>query len=108
MENKLDIKPAVVIEAEVKKQVEYKKIGYLKKVPGLTVFTYNISTGGVEKLKVEKKVSIGLDKKVKRETRASHDPNVVYIQALNLKNAKRKAEKLLKTTKERDECNSSK
>lgn len=103
MDNTLKIKPEVAIEAEVKKEVKYKKVGSLRVIKGLTIFTYNPITGDIKKLEVKKKALIGFDKKVVEQAKATHDPNVVYIQALNLKNAKRKATKMLTKAREQNE-----
>ncbi len=103
MDELLKKKDTVVIEAEVKKEVEYKRVGSLRLKKGLSVFTYNPMTGEVKKLVVEKKVSIGIDKKAKKEIKATHDSNVIYIQALNMKNAEKKAYKMLKQVEAENE-----
>lgn len=74
------------IEYLAKKQHEYKHVGKLRKVPGHTLFSFNILTKEIKPAKFENEVSIGLDRIPIYKTRCVVEPNCFYEQALNEKN----------------------
>lgn len=76
----------VQIEYLAKKQHEYKHVGSLRKVPGHTLFSFNILTKEIKPAKFENEVSIGLDRIPIYKTRCVIEPNCFYEQALNEKN----------------------
>ena len=76
----------VQIEYLAKKQHEYKHVGNLRKVPGHTLFSFNILTKEIKPAKFENEVSIGLDRIPIYKTRCVIEPNCFYEQALNEKN----------------------
>ena len=55
----------------------------------------NVKTGVVELVEIVKKVSIGFDKEVKKEKKAIFEQDCYYITALNMKNARKKANKMV-------------
>ena len=69
-----------------KKQHEYKHVGNMKKVPGHTLFSFNILTKEIKLAKFENEVSIGLNRIPVFKTKCVIEPNCFYEQALNEKN----------------------
>lgn len=64
---------------------EKKITGSQRRIPGLQMFEYNINDGTVQKVEIETTASGG--------KRVQMRPGCVYFQALNQKNAMRKAER---------------
>ena len=75
---------------------EYKKVGTIILKRGMTLYSFNFETCMVEPVKIERKETmISFDGKPVKNARAIYDPKALYIQALNMKNAKRKVIKFL-------------
>ena len=81
-----DSLPGEQMEYLQKQQHEFKHVGRMRKVPGHTLFSFNRETKEVKPAQFERKISIGMDGKVKEETRCVIEPNCFYEQALNKKN----------------------
>jgi len=80
----------------VDQQQEYRKVGSIKVRPGHTIYALDLTTGELEPLEYSEKpsaIDIATGERVSSK-HALHKPNYVYISSLNIKNAKRKAEKL--------------
>ena len=100
LETHKDLRPEnKEIHRAKKQKQEYKHIGSIKIIKGLTLYACNMETQEINKVVIEKKASIGLDGKEVRQQKAQHDPKCVYIQAINIKNARRKLEKFLEKHK---------
>lgn len=78
------------IEILDKQKHEFKFIGRMKVVAGLTVFSFNYKTGEIKKAPLEKTSDVGFfsQKKLHNE-RIVVEPNCIYRQALNMKNFKK-------------------
>ena len=76
----------IQIEYLAKKQHEYKHVGNVKKVPGHTLFSFNILTKEIKPAKFENEVSIGLNRIPVFKTKCVIEPDCFYEQALNEKN----------------------
>lgn len=74
------------IEYLQKKQHEYKHIGWMKKVPGHTLFSFNRNTKEIKPAAFEREVSVGMDRQPIYKTRCVIEPYCFYEQALNKKN----------------------
>ena len=68
---------------------ELKLVGQQKKVKGHILFSYNEKTGEWKQADVKRHVAIGFDGLPVFKTEVTKEPNCIYIQALNLKNAKK-------------------
>ena len=80
---------------------EFKFLGSFRKIKGLTLYGWNVQTGEIKPLEIEKKVFVGIDGKPVSKKNCTINPNeVMPIQALNLKNAARKVRKILRQWKE--------
>ncbi len=82
------------IQAPIKQ--EYKKVGSMRKIPGLTLYQFNLKDLSLTPVKIKSEVAIGLDKKVQRTNKAEYSDKCIYLQALNYKNALRKVNKMIK------------
>lgn len=88
--------PATDLAIHAEARHEYKHIGKIRMKKGMKLWAYNIETDELEEVVVTKQVNVTTDGKPLTEQRATHKPNTVYIQSLNQKNARKKAEKLKK------------
>lgn len=77
-------------EVTQKKKVEYKKIGCMKHRNGHTLFSFNVKTGEWKIADVQGKAIINFDKTVTKEKKILIEKDCIYIEALNLKNAKKR------------------
>ncbi len=77
-------------------KLEYKKVGSIILKPGMTLYAFSFETGILKPVKINRKETmIGFDGNPIKNARAEYDPNALYIQALNMKNAERKVMKFL-------------
>lgn len=75
---------------------EYKKVGSIILKPGMTLYAFDFETKILEPVKIDRKETmVGFDGKPVKNARAIYNPNAIYIQALNMKNAERKVMKFL-------------
>lgn len=72
---------------------EYRMIGYIRKRPGHTLFSFNLRTGEVKPAEMESRMSINQDGKTVKENRIKIEPRCIYRQALNRKSFLHKLEK---------------
>lgn len=75
---------------------EYKKIGSINLKRGMTLFEFDSKTLKLKPVEIDRKETmVDINGKVVKNARATYNPNALYIQALNIKNAKRKVMKFL-------------
>lgn len=72
---------------------ELKFVGSQKKNKGHILFSYNEKTGEWKQAEIKRNVEIGIDGVPVYKTDVTKEPNCIYIQALNLKNAKKRLKK---------------
>jgi hypothetical protein len=82
-------------EVQVKQQQEYKLIGKIRLRKGMKLYSFIPSSGELKEVETLNKASISLKGEPILERRASFDPKAYYIQAINFKNAQRKADKII-------------
>lgn len=76
---------------------EYKKIGSMILKRGMTLFAFDLKTGILEPVKIERKEAmIDINGNIVKNARAEYNPSAIYIQALNMKNAQKKLMKFFK------------
>ena len=84
------------IHLQVQQKQEYKFFGQINLPKGMTLWAVTIETGDLEKVIIQRKVSVSIEtKKPVFESQAQYDPKKVYLVALNKKNAVRKYNKYL-------------
>ena len=77
-----------------KQQKEYYLIGQQRKVSGHTLFEFNRKTKEIRPADISREVVVGMDGNPIYKTRTDVRQDCFYIQALNVKNAKKKLVKL--------------
>lgn len=78
------------INIEIKKQQEYKFIGFLLIKKGLTLYEFNPETNELKEIIIVKEAIINYDGEVEQNKRIEYNPNFIYVQALNKKTAMKK------------------
>ena len=81
-------------EQVYKKQKEYHLIGQQRKVSGHTLFEFNRKTKEIRPADISREVIVGMDGNPIYKTKTDVHQDCFYIQALNVKNAKKKLVKL--------------
>lgn len=94
LEPQLKTKPEIQAETPYKQQ--YKFIGSIKMIPGLTLYSFNLETQEIIQVKVTKNVNVDFQKQKVVNDRVTYDPKLTYFQALNQANAEKKAIKIMK------------
>lgn len=74
------------VEPLEQQKQEYKLIGSMRKVPGHTLFSFNVQTGEIKPVKLVREASIGLDGKPVFKEKITVEKDCYYEQALNRKN----------------------
>lgn len=74
------------VELLEQQKQEYKLIGSMRKVPGHTLFSFNVQTGEIKPVKLVREASIGLDGKPVFKEKITVEKDCYYEQALNRKN----------------------
>lgn len=80
-------------QEERKAPTEYHFVGSEKKVRGHIVFSFNKKTGEWKQAQVRREVAIDIDGNPVFKTIVAKEPDCIYVQALNLANAKKKLNK---------------
>lgn len=74
------------VELLEQQKQEYKLIGSMRKVPGHTLFSFNVQTGEIKPVKLVCEASIGLDGKPVFKEKITVEKDCYYEQVLNRKN----------------------
>jgi hypothetical protein len=91
-----DLQAKVIENRNVDQQKEYKFIGSLRKMRGMKQYVFNLKTFTLKELEIKKETKVGFDKKAISSDKAIINPNEeIIIQAMNVKNANKKAIKIL-------------
>ena len=69
---------------------EFGRIGAQRRLPGLTLYEYDLTTGEIREATVETEATLRLDGPVGRSGRVDAKELCLYVQALNIENARRK------------------
>lgn len=88
-----DLKDRLQIVTPVKQ--EYKMVAKIPRIKGLTLYSYNIETGDIKVVPLVQQVAVDLHGKPSFINKANYDPKLLYVQALNIKNARRKFQKFI-------------
>lgn len=86
-------------EVVAKKKLQYRLIDSVKRIAGLELYEYDLTTGVLSKVQVKREVQVGLDGKPVYKTQAFQRELCLYVQATNEKNAMKKVRRLI------HECN---
>lgn len=77
-------------QEERKAPAEYHYVGSEKKVKGHELFSYNTKTGEIKRADIKREVQIGIDNKLIYSTKVTTEPDCIYVQALNIANARKR------------------
>lgn len=91
---------------EAEDQKEYGFMGSMLLKPGLKLYSYDSKADVVEEVNVVRQAQLTLknnkklskpdmDKQAHVKGKADYDPSLIYCQALNVKNARRKGKKIM-------------
>ena len=69
---------------------EFSRVGTVRRLPGLTLFEMDLTTGEIREADVETEATIRLDGPVGRTGKVDARSLCLYVQALNKENAARK------------------
>ena len=95
---------SIVPEIEVKdrqeivarKQLQYRLVGRLRRIAGLDLWEYDLTTGELSLVDVKREGEIGLDSRPVFHTKAFQRELCVYVQATNRENAMKHVRRYLK------------
>lgn len=75
---------------------EYRFIGTQRRIPGLILFEYDLTTGQLQRASMKKEVQLNMDGTVGAKRRVDSKEMCLYVQAINEHNALRKVKQLLR------------
>ena len=82
------------IVAEQRKEIS--RIGTVRRLPGLKLYEYDLTTGEIREADVKTEATLKLDGPMGRTGKVDAKELCLYVQALNLPNAVRKFRELLR------------
>lgn len=75
---------------------EYKKIGSIILKTGMTLYEFDFKTLELKPVEIDRKETmIDINGNPVKNAKAKYNPNALYIQALNMKNAEKKVMKFM-------------
>ena len=96
IENDIDLiaLPKQEIQDKINKELKY--IGSILHQSGHTLFEINLNTGIIKEAVITREVSVGIDGKPIFKRKVNINKECYYLEALNVKNAKKKFLKMTK------------
>ena len=90
-------------ELVAEQRKEFRLVGSQRRMPGLILFEYDMTTGELRRADVNRQMELQMNGKVSTKSRVNSRELCLYIQALNAQNAMRKVQQLLrrKTVREK-------
>ena len=85
--------PKQEIQAKINKELKY--LGSIRHQPGHTLFEVNLNTGRIKEAIIKRDVYAGTDGKPIYKSKVQIEKDCYYLEALNIKNAKKKFLKML-------------
>ena len=89
--------PRQEIQAKINKELKY--LGSLRHQPGHTLFEINLNTWQIKEATIKRDVYAGFDGKPIYKSKVQIEKDCYYLEALNVKNAKKKFLKMIKSWK---------
>lgn len=83
-------------EVVAQRQLRYRLIGSIRRIAGLRLWEYDLTTGELAETDLERRVEVGLDARPVFHTRAVWKELCIYVQATNHDNAMKKVSKALR------------
>ena len=91
-----------MLELVAEQRKEFRLIGSQKRIPGLTLFEYDLTTGELRHASMKKEIQLEMDGATGAKARVDAKALCLYIQALNEENAMRKVHKMLRRKEVRE------
>lgn len=91
-----DLSQQEALELVAQQRKEYRLIGSEKRIRGLILFEYDLTTGELRRASMKKELQLEADGTVGSRCRVDSQDLCLYIQAINQQNALRKVQKLLR------------
>lgn len=91
---KLSRTAAQELVAEQRK--EYRFIGSQKRIPGLILFQYDLTTGELRQATMKTEIELTTDGRLNKNNKVAACDLCLYVQALNKENAMRKVRAMLR------------
>ena len=82
---------------------EYRFIGSHKRIPGLILFQYDLTTGELRQAPMKKEIELTTDGRLNKNNKVEAGALCLYVQALNKENAMRKVRAMLRRKSVRQE-----
>ena len=77
-------------ELVAEQRKEFVRIGSQRRIPGLTLYEYDLTTGEIREASVETEATLRMNGPIGRSGRVDAKQLCLYVQALNIENARRK------------------
>ena len=99
IKNDLDIvaMPKLEIQAKINKELKY--LGSLNHQPGHTLFEVNLNTGQIKEATIKRDIAVSVYGKPIYKSKVQIGADCYYLEAQNIKNAKKKFLKMLNSWK---------
>lgn len=91
-----DIAPLQRQEVKAQQQRQFRLIGSLRRIAGLQLWQYDLTTGELSVADVKRTVEIGVDLRPVYKNRTVQHELCLYVQALNRENAMKHVRRYLK------------
>lgn len=90
-------------ELVAEQRKEFRLVGSQRRMPGLILFEYDMTTGELRRADVNRQMELQMNGEVSTKSRVNSRELCLYIHALNAQNAMRKVQQLLrrKTVREK-------
>ena len=84
--------PVIRISPEelVAEQRRVLQVGSMRRIPGLRLYEYDLTTGEIREASVETEATLRMNGPIGRSGRVAAKKLCLYVQALNIENARRK------------------
>lgn len=84
------------LELVQQQRKEFRLIGSQRRIPGLILFEYDLTTGELRRASMKKELTLQIDGTVDKNSRVDSRDLCLYIQAINEENARRKVKQMLR------------
>ena len=83
-------------ELVAEQRKEYRFIGSQRRIPGLILFQYDLTTGELRQAPMKKEIELTTDGRLNKNNKVEASALCLYVQAMNKENAMRKVRAMLR------------
>lgn len=91
-----EISRADALELVAEQRKEFRLLGSQRRVPGLILFEYDLTTGDLRRASMKTEIALTIDGKLDKTREVMSRDLCLYVQALNEKNAMKKVRQMLR------------